>query len=126
MLEWIGADFDVGTFSADEVSTEVKQTIVRRGLLAEFTARKKPLTKFDQYSSLVNGAARFFQERESSMMTRRGSSQNDNISLPHFATMALVTLKMRERCGNVTENKALHFLESERCGNAYEKKGGSY
>jgi hypothetical protein len=58
-------------------------------------------------------------------MTARGTLQNDNMSLPALCYDCVVILKLNELCGNVAENKALHFLESGLSGNVYENKGDS-
>jgi len=58
-------------------------------------------------------------------MTARGALQNDNMSMPALYCDCVVILELNELCGNVSENKALHFLESGLSGNVYENKGGS-
>jgi hypothetical protein len=88
-------------------------------------ARKEPLTNYAQYSRLFNGAGRFCHALEGSRMTPRGFLQNDSMSLPALCYDGAVTLKLNELCGNVLENKALHFLESWQSGNVYENKGDS-
>jgi hypothetical protein len=58
-------------------------------------------------------------------MTARGFLQNDNMSQPALCYDSVVTLKLTELRGNVTENKALHFLEWGQSRNVYENKGDS-
>jgi hypothetical protein len=51
-----------------------------------------------------------------------GATDSDIVSDSSQAVETVENLKVKERRGNVTENKALHFLESERSGNVAENK----